>query len=769
MSENELFLFTNNEDSEISFKTPLCEESDSDESSDLEEILESDYMPYDDLNSPRFDTSHALTEKVRLFIANLYKYPDIARKRADEVICEVSKLFEENLQSIKEEIRTRVKHFDKDSITVDEVYSILDKFSSPFQNFDTERKRFSHFKNCGTFVPPESNKLGEVKVIVEKEGEKKLIHKDLNVQFIPLRKVLKLFFELPEILEKTLQYMNKIKENIEIITNVIQCSLWKQKILNSSGTIRIPLVGYFDDYENSNPLGSHKGISKCGAVYINVALLPPEIHSKIDNIFLFMLFNSKHRVQFSNQIVYTRAIEELKYLKNEGIKVCIDNKDINIYFDFLLLTGDNLGLHAILGFVESFSANFFCRFCLTEHKCLHTVFNERNCVLRNITNYNNQLLEKNVARSGIKDTCIFNEIDDFHVLQNLSVDIQHDILEGILRYDLAIVLFHFICNAKRFSLDDLNLRLTGYKYGNYDNVNKPPHVSEKHLRNGCIILSAAEMLNFFRGLFLIVGPLVPEEDDHWQLLIELKTVVEIIFSKTIHESTHMLLDIEITEYLTELSKLYPNHMKPKHHFLIHYPRIMKSIGPLPQISCMRNESKHRDGKVTSHVAICRKNVCRTIAIKHQLMLNYRFSAKEEIFATFTSGPVKIVNFEDLDDVLNFHHLLPHYSVGMEVYLAKWIIRLGHKVKSNSIVTIFSENGPYFHVVKAILLSENNFQIITKTLHDCFLIEHLQAYKIFDNRNYSYAVLNLCDITYNTPLSVTNKLADGYCYIAKHWM
>ena len=135
-------------------------------------------------------------------------------------------------------------------------------------------------------------------------------------------------------------------------------------------------------------------------------------------------------------------------------------------------------------------------------------------------------------------------------------------------------------------------------------MNKPPHVSEKHLRNGCIIPSAAEMLNFIRGLCFIVEPFVPKEYDRWQLLIKLKTVVEIIFSETIYKSTHMLLDIEITEYLTELSKHYPNHIKPKHHFLIPYPRIMKSIGPLPQISCMRNESKHRDGKVTSHVAIC---------------------------------------------------------------------------------------------------------------------------------------------------------------------
>ena len=72
---------------------------------------------------------------------------------------------------------------------------------------------------------------------------------------------------------------------------------------------------------------------------------------------------------------------------------------------------------------------------------------------------------------------------------------------------------------------------------------------------------------------------------------------------------------------------------------------MKSIGPLPQISCMRNKNKHRYVEVTSHIVICRKNVCRTIAIKHQLMLNYRFSAKEEIFVTSTTGPVKIVDFE----------------------------------------------------------------------------------------------------------------------------
>lgn len=98
------------------------------------------------------------------------------------------------------------------------------------------------------------------------------------------------------------------------------------------------------------------------------------------------------------------------------------------------------------------------------------------------------------------------------------------------------------------------------------------------------------MMNLFRSLFLILGPLVPEDNSHWKLLLKLKILFEIIFSKTIYKTTHNLLETVITEYLSPLSKIYPTHMKPKHHFLIHYARIMKAIGPLPQVSSIRNES-----------------------------------------------------------------------------------------------------------------------------------------------------------------------------------
>jgi hypothetical protein len=49
---------------------------------------------------------------------------------------------------------------------------------------------------------------------------------------------------------------------------------------------------YYDDFQVNNPLGSHAGAQKLGAVYVSLACLPPELFSLIDNIFLLSLFKT---------------------------------------------------------------------------------------------------------------------------------------------------------------------------------------------------------------------------------------------------------------------------------------------------------------------------------------------------------------------------------------------------------------------------------------------------------------------------------------------
>ena len=88
--------------------------------------------------------------------------------------------------------------------------------------------------------------------------------------------MLTLFFELPGILDSTLDYVNTVQKNSIIFRN------YKDKIV-------LPLICAFDDYENNNPLGSHKGVSKCGATYLSCPALHPDLQSKLENIFFSTL------------------------------------------------------------------------------------------------------------------------------------------------------------------------------------------------------------------------------------------------------------------------------------------------------------------------------------------------------------------------------------------------------------------------------------------------------------------------------------------------
>ena len=96
------------------------------------------------------------------------------------------------------------------------------------------------------------------------------------------------------------------------------------------------------------------------------------------------------------------------------------------------------------------------------------------------------------------------------------------------------------------------------------------------------------------------------------------------------------------------------------------------------------------------MSICRKNACRTITIKHQLMFNYRFLNEDSSYTPFISGPTKTIMFHELD-VQHFLHLIPQ-SVIKSVSPTNWVEYLGHEIKRNCIVTIFSEDGSRFYLL-----------------------------------------------------------------------
>lgn len=342
----------------------------------------------------------------------------------------------------------------------------------------TEKKRFSIFRKLGTYIDPVSYCIGEREEFGEINSIRTLVHVPVTSQFIPLRYVLTKFFELPGLLDNVLDYLQMLSTNDQIITNLVQADYWKERILTFNEKIVLPLIIYFDDYENNNPLGSHRGISKTGAVYVSIPALPPQYQAKIENIFLFVLFNTLDSQVFKHPIIFARVVEELNFLIEYGIEIKLSSGSKRIYFELVLFVGDNLAFRSILGLGGSFRAKTFCHHCLITQSEKNAVFLENQCTLRTTNNYNDLLALNNEKVIEIKEKCVLHDIHNFHMTKNISVDVMHDLLEGICMYDIAFILENFIYTKKYFTFDALNLRVRGFDFGPGHNVNRPTKITD---------------------------------------------------------------------------------------------------------------------------------------------------------------------------------------------------------------------------------------------------------------------------------------------------
>ena len=122
-------------------------ESSSDESEIFDEkCLEDENLIETTFNSSSVKSSCSLSNKICFFAAKMYKFPDISRQRVGDIICDVSSLWKNNIQTVQNEIHGTLVELGKDPLTSNEINDVLQKISSPFQKINTEALRFAHFK-----------------------------------------------------------------------------------------------------------------------------------------------------------------------------------------------------------------------------------------------------------------------------------------------------------------------------------------------------------------------------------------------------------------------------------------------------------------------------------------------------------------------------------------------------------------------------------------------------------------------------------------------
>ena len=354
----------------------------------------------------------------------------------------------------------------------------------------------------------------------------------------------------------------------------------------------LKLVLYQDAFEVVNPLGSAKKKHKVLAVYFSLLNMPPHVRSNVDHMQLVLLCREKDFKDFGHAKVFSELLADLKELEENGITLGDEHVKGALY----CIAGDNLGSHTIGGFTENFSSSeYFCRYCLISR----TEFQgDPNICGRERTpeTYRSAIeqLETGDAPQvqGIKFRSVFNTLQNFDVCSpGMPPCLGHDIFEGVLSYDVALYVKHFISKKKWFTYTILNRRINQLKYKATDAGSKPCEVSPHTLK---LSGHAVQNWNFLRLLPLIIGDKVQDPQDNvWQLILQLKDIVDLICAQQISKAQVAYLDVLIQEYLETRKALFPDiNLRPKHHFMRHYPGLILKFGPLIRVWTMRFESKH---------------------------------------------------------------------------------------------------------------------------------------------------------------------------------
>ena len=149
-----------------------------------------------------------------------------------------------------------------------------------------------------------------------------------------------------------------------------------------------------------------------------------------------------------------------------------------------------------------------------------------------------------------------------------------------------------LISKKYITLDDINRSILHFPYKWTDKTNKP-HILPQNLSSRKTIGgNAHEIWNLLRLLPFLIGPKIPEHEPVWQVLLDLKQIVELVVAPVHSDESIAYLESKISDHRQRYQEAFPNvKLWPKHHYKEHYPQLIKLLRPLVGLRTIRFEAK----------------------------------------------------------------------------------------------------------------------------------------------------------------------------------
>ncbi|CAM1294702.1 Uncharacterised protein g1088 [Pycnogonum litorale] len=584
--------------------------------------------------------------------------------------------------------------------------------------------------------------------------------KDRCLYYVPLKDSLKSLFQNKSVLNEYLHTSSPLvhddhgsnEDNAPLLYDITDGLAYKKNVLFNTNPNALKLILYQDGFEVCNPLGSSKKKHKVLAVYVTLANFRPHLRYNVDHTLLVLLCNENDFKYFGQSVIFKLLLDDLKEIEGDGVDILNDGQKIKGTVCFV--AGDNLGSHCIGGFVENFSTvQNCCRYCLLTlaefAQNPYAVGEQRtkenyNLALQQVQS--EQCASNNVQ--GIKFNSPFNTLNYFHVCASgLPPCLGHDLFEGIVNYDVALFLQYCIKDKRWFTYTELNRRILQFKYLGSDRNNQPCEVNihgdklgGQAIQNWCLV----------RLLPILIADKIDEpEDPVWQIFLQLRDIIELVCAPKISEANIAYLDVIIDEYLEGRHSHFPNHkMKPKHHYLKHYPSLILQFGPLIRVWTMRFESKHSYFKRCARHLQNFKNLCLTLTERHQLLQAYRCAGS--FFPDETdmkrSIPLHLDTYsEAIQDTLQVFGLTPEDQVSYDITYRGTTYK-----KGNFLVVRKEEDMLLFGEIIFMIKSQTEVYYLLRAHQSVYNFD-LHVYLLTCNDRHNYMCLKNTDLLDYYPL------------------
>lgn len=630
--------------------------------------------------------------------------------------------------------------------------NILHKSVTSEGPLSTAKRRKTYYEDKFPFVKP-------IEYLIESSQH--------TYMYVPILTSLQMLLKKADVLEKINETSSQLPGQY---MSYCDGSYYQENQLLSAEGQNLSILLYIDDFEIANPLGTSKKMHKVCGVYWTLANLPVKYRSALHATQLALLCNSNDVRQFGYEKVFVPLLSDLKTLEQVGVYIeplghCLKGTVYSV-------VADNLAAHGLAGFNESFRSTYFCRFCLATQTDMQTSDAVTGCFEMRTKDLHNTLVQEiqtndSAENCGVKHSCIISDhLSHFHPTTGFPPDILHDLFEGVVPVELAHCLKGMIAK-KYFTLEELNRAILSFPFQHSDKVNRPHPIPQNFVSRGTIGGNGHENHTLLRLLPALIGSRVPEGDKMWEVLMELKDIVELAVSHTFTNDTIQYLAWKISGHRQLLQEVFTNlRLRPKHHYIEHYPHLIRCFGPLVHLWTMRFEGKHKVFKKIVRDTHNYKNVLKTLAERHQDMMAFYLSSPRFFKPPVQTSKVESVFVESLPT--DTHALISRITDSSTVYGTKQaaiqgtVFAVGMFVCTGSYAAL-----PLFREIRNILLIGSDVFFLLKD-YETWYVEHLRSYELTDHISKSHTLKSLSQLTDQMPL-IAYKISSKLILSSKHFI